>query len=111
MSIFIAEQNNLVAWSTNIPSAYLETFTNQNIWILVGPEFSSPKRQLLIIIKAFYGLRSSGARWHDRLADILREEKFASCCAEPDIWMHANGELYKYIAVYADDLKFAMRQP
>ena len=66
---------------------------------------------LLLIHKALYGLRSSGARWHDRLSNVLRKEGFSPCRAEPDIWMRRNGEQYKYIAVYVDDLAFALVDP
>ncbi len=64
---------------------------------------------LLLIHKALYGLRSSGARWHNRLSDVLREEGFSPCRAEPDIWMCQNGEQYEYIAVYVDDIAFALK--
>ena len=57
---------------------------------------------LLIIERALYGLRTSGARWHDRFADCLRQEGFTPCKSEPDIWMRRNGDLYEYIAVYVD---------
>ena len=111
MFIFIAEHNGLVAWSTDIPSAYLEALTKEHVCIIAGPEFGPLEGHLLIIVHALYGLRSSGARWHDRLADILRNEGFNPCRAEPDIWMRPNGDLYEYIAVYVDDLAFVLRQP
>lgn len=85
MFIFIAEHNSLVAWSTDIPSAYLEALTNEKVCIVAGPEFGPLEGHLLIIVHALYGLRSSGARWHDRLSDILREKGFVTCHAEPDI--------------------------
>jgi len=57
----------------------------------------------MIIYKALYGLRSSGARWHDRFSDCLRSEGFIPCKAEPDIWMRAMYGVYEYVAVYMDD--------
>ena len=36
---------------------------------------------------------------------------FKACKAEPDIWMHKNGEIYEYIAVYIDDLAIAAKDP
>ena len=44
--------------------------------IIAGPEFKELQGHLLIMIKALYGTRSGGARWHDRLFDILQELKF-----------------------------------
>ena len=58
-----------------------------------------------------YGLRSSGARWHDKLSDCLRELGFFPCKAEPDIWMRPNGDVYEYVAVYVDDLAIVLRKP
>ena len=36
---------------------------------------------------------------------------FTPCRAEPDIWMHRNGNVYEYIAVYVDDLAIAAKTP
>jgi hypothetical protein len=44
-------------------------------------------RDISIISKALYGLQSSGARWHDRFDDRIREIGFFPCKAEPDIWL------------------------
>ena len=60
-----------------------------------------------MINKALYGLRSSGLRWHEKLAKILLKIGFVTCKVEPDIWMRRNGTKYEYIAVYVDDLAIA----
>jgi hypothetical protein len=65
----------------------------------------------LIIVKALYGLRTSGLRWHEKLADCLRNEGFLPCKVEPDIWMRDKGDHYEYVGVYVDDLVFAMKDP
>jgi Reverse transcriptase (RNA-dependent DNA polymerase) len=56
--------------------------------------------------KALYGLRSLGARWHDKFADCIY---FFPCKSEPDIWMRKNHYQYEYVAVYVDDLALAMK--
>ena len=56
----------------------------------------------MIIDRSLYGLRSSGLRWHEKLADILRDLGFVPSKAEDDIWMRKNGDVY--IASYVDDL-------
>ena len=40
---------------------------------MAGPEFEELEGHVLKITKALYGLKSSGARWHDVLADALRD--------------------------------------
>ena len=54
-----------------------------------------------------------GARWHDRLFDILEELKFKPSKTDPDVWMRPEpgGTCYEYIAVYVDDLAIAAKDP
>ncbi len=111
MITFLAELNKLELWSTDISSAYLEAFTQEKIYIVAGPEFGELEGHILIIHRALYGLRTSGVRWHERLATCLQAEGFFPCKAEPDIWMRKNGDVYEYIGVYVDDLAFALKDP
>jgi Reverse transcriptase (RNA-dependent DNA polymerase) len=89
----------------------LEAYTSEKVYIIAGPEFKDHEGHILIISRALYGLRSSGARWHDRFADCIQELGFFPCKAEPDIWMRKKGNLYEYAAVYVDDLAIAMKDP
>ena len=111
LTLFLAELNGLEAWATNIGNAYLEAETSEKVYIEAGPEFGDRYCHFLIVRKALYGLRSSGARWHDKLSDCLRELGFFPCKAEPNIWLRSNGNIYEYVAVYVDDLAFALRKP
>jgi hypothetical protein len=108
---FLSELNGLVLWATDIGNAYLEAFTMERNYIVAGPEFGQLEGHYLIIVKALYGLRTSGLRWHERFADCLRNEGFSPCKAEPDIWMRLNGDLYEYVATYVDDLCLGMLDP
>jgi hypothetical protein len=109
--LFLAELNELELWATDVGNAYLEAFTSEKVYIVAGPEFKELEGHVLIISKALYGLRSSGARWHDRFADCISELGFFPCKSEPDIWMRKNGNIYEYVAVYVDDLAIAMKNP
>ena len=109
--LFLAELNGLEVWGTDIGNAYLEALTSERVCICTGPEFGALTDHLLLIHKALYGLCSSGMQWHDQLSNVLRQEGFTPCQAEPDIWLHQDGEQYEYIAVYVDDLAFALKDP
>jgi hypothetical protein len=111
MMIFLAELNQLELWATDIGNAYLEAHTLEKVCIKAGKEFGALEGHTLIIAKALYGLRSSGLRWHEKFADCLRNEGFQPSKGEPDIWMREADGLYEYVAVYVDDLAFAMRDP
>lgn len=108
---FLGELNGLEVWSTNIGNAYLETYTKEKVYTIAGPEFGEREGHTLIISKALYGLHSSGLRWSERLADVLRSMGYFPSKAEKDIWMRDKGDHYEYIAVYVDDLMIASRTP
>jgi hypothetical protein len=109
--MFMAELNNLEFWATDIGNAYLEALTAENVYIIAGSEFGNLEGHALVISKVLYGLRSSGARWHDRFADCMSEPGFFPCKAEPDIWMRKSENAYEYNAVYVDRLAIAMKWP
>jgi hypothetical protein len=110
---FRSELNGLDLWATDISNAYLEAFTMTRNYIIAGPEFGQLEGHYLIIVKALYGLRTSGlhVRWHECFADCLGNEGFSPCKAQPDIWMILNGNLYEYVATYVNDLCLGMLDP
>ena len=67
--------------------------------------------EIWVLPLALCGLKTSGLRWHERFSDVLRNMGFASCPAEPDIWMKDRGDHCEYIAVYCDDLTIASKNP
>jgi hypothetical protein len=71
---FLAELNGLDLWATDIGNAYLEAFTMERNYIIAGPEFGQLEGHYLIIVKALYGLRTSGLCWHECFANCLRNE-------------------------------------
>jgi hypothetical protein len=109
--LFISELNGLELWATDIGNAYLEAYTSELVFIIAGPEFGALEGHILVISKALYGLRSSGARWHDRFSDCIMALGFLPCKSDPDIWMRKNDDMYEYVAVYVDDLAIAMKDP
>ena len=113
MVAFLFQLNDLEIWGADVGNAYLEAYTDPNLCITVGPEFKELQVHLLIMIKTLHGTRSGGARWHDRLSDILQELKSKPSKADPDVWMRPEpgGTYYEYIAVYVDDLAIATKDP
>jgi len=70
---FVAGLNDLEVWATDIGNAYFESYTQEKVYIIGGPEFGDRQGHKLVIRKASYGLKSSGLRWHDHLSDVLRD--------------------------------------
>ena len=113
MVVFLSQLNDLKIWGADVGIAYLEVYTDEKLCTIAGPEFKELQGHPLIMIKALHGTHSGGARWHDRLFDILQELKFKPSKADPDVWMRPEpgGTCYEYIAVYVDDLAIAAKDP
>ena len=71
LALLIGELNSLSPMAGDIGNAYLEAYTKEKVYFIPGPELGDLEGHTLIIVKALYGLRTSGARFHDRLIDTL----------------------------------------
>ena len=65
--------------------------------------------KVLIVAKALYGLKSSGAAWRRHLANSIAEMGFKSSRGDPDLYYRPANKpdgtkYYKYILVYVDDI-------
>ena len=61
MCILIAELNDLKIMAGDVGNAYLEALTKEKVYIIAGPEFGELEGTIMIINKALYGLKTSGA--------------------------------------------------
>ena len=85
--LLIAALNDLKVMACDIQNAYLMADCQEKIWSYAGLEFGSERRQLMIIKKALYGLKSSGAAFRAHLAKTLYNIGFISTKADPDVWI------------------------
>ena len=83
--LFLAELNKLESWGTGAGNACLEAKTKEKVCIIADPEFRDLEGHVLLMQNALYGLRTSGLRSHEQLADCLRHAGFFPCKIEPDI--------------------------
>ena len=83
--VFLAELNQLELWGGDIGNANLEAKPRKNIYIIGGTGFGELEGHTLIIYKALYGLKSSGARWHEKLVNSLRKMGFKQSKADSDV--------------------------
>jgi Reverse transcriptase (RNA-dependent DNA polymerase) len=103
ISITVGEMNGLKIMVGDVSSAYFEAYTQEKDCFIAGPEFGSLQGHLLVIDRDLYGLSTSGARWHDHLADVLRDMGYFQCKADPDLWIKDCDTHYEYVLVYVDD--------
>jgi hypothetical protein len=103
----LSELDILVA---DVGNAYLQAPAREKVHTTTGPEFG-PNHfgKTVIVIRAMYGLKSSGAAWHAHLSQTLHDMGFKPTLADPDVWIQPSTkdcglEYYKYILAYVDDL-------
>ena len=113
MVVFLPQLNNLEIWGADVNNAYPEAYTDEKLCIIAGPELNELQGHFLTMVKALYGTHSGGARWHDRLFDILQELSFKPSQVDHDVWTRPEpgGTCYEYLAVYVDDLAIAAKDP
>ena len=93
----------------DIENAYLNAPCREKYYIKAGPEFGEDKGKTFIVVRAIYGLKSSGAAYRSHLAKSLDEIGFKSSMTDPDVWYRASAKpdgerYYEYMLVYVDDL-------
>jgi hypothetical protein len=117
LAFLIAALNDLEILSADVQNVYLNAPTKEKIYTIAGPEFGQGKEgRPVMIIRALYGLRSSGTRWHDHMALTLQEAGFTAFKADTDIWMRLavksdGSRYYEYVLCYVDDLLVVSEQP
>ena len=109
IAFVIAALNGLEVMSCDIGNAYLNAPCREKIWCEAGTEFGSDKGKVMEIVRALYGLKSSGAAWRAMFASTLHELGYVPSKADPDYWMKPrvkpNGdEYYSMVLVYVDDV-------
>ena len=116
LALLIASLNDLDISCCDIGNAYLNADCREKLWTVAGSEFGSDKGSVIIIARALYGLKSSGAAWRAKLAETMRTIGYTPTQADPDVWIKRatkpNGqEYYCYMLVYVDDVMHIHHDP
>ena len=114
--LMIAALNGLEISSCDIQNAYLTAPCREKIYFIAGPELGSDQGKIMIVQRALYGLKSSGAAFRSFFAEILHDMGYKPSRADQDVWLRPatteNGhEYYEYILVYVDDLLHISHNP
>jgi hypothetical protein len=116
IAFLIAALNDLSVLATDIGNTYLNATMQENVYSTTGKEFGSHSGETIIIVRALYGLKSSGAAWRSHLAMSLASLGFTSCLADPDVWLRGatkpdGTQYYEYLLAYVDDMLMISHEP
>jgi hypothetical protein len=108
IALVIASLNGMIVLTADIQNAYLHADCKEKIYIVAGKEFGSNQGKTMIITKALYGLKTSGAAFRSLLAEQLDTIGYTASRGDPDVWyrpiLHKGRKYYEYVMVYVDDL-------
>ena len=116
IALTIAALNDLKILSCDIQNAYLTAKPREKIYTIAGPEFGSDAGKTMIIVRALYGLKSSGAAFRAHLAEHLWGQGYRPTVTDPDVWLRAavkpsGFEYYEYVLCYVDDVLAISHEP
>jgi hypothetical protein len=117
IAFLIAALNDLEVWAADVGNAYLNAKCRERIWTIAGPEFGSNQGKVMKVLRALYGLKSSGAAWRNLFATSIVEMGYKTSLADPDVWIKANVNpksninYYEMVLVYVDDILCISHEP
>ena len=71
IALTIAVLNDLQVKAGDVMNAYVTAPCSKKIWTVLGKELGKDQGKKAIIVRALYGLKSSGAAFHTHLADCM----------------------------------------
>jgi hypothetical protein len=116
IAFMLATLNDLEVQAANISNAYLNAPCREKIWIVAGPEFGSNEGSVMKVVRAWYGLKSSGASWHAMLSQTMHDMKYERCKADHDVWLRPAVKpdgfaYYEYVLIFVDDILHLLHNP
>jgi len=87
IAFLLAALNRLDILAADIGNAYINADSREKVFFVAGDEFGKMnKGKVVVIVKALYGLKSSGAAWRAHFAQVLHDLGYQSSLADPDVW-------------------------
>ena len=109
LAFLMAALNDIDIMACDVGNAYLNAPCREKVWFVAGPEFGSREGTVVKVIRALYGLKSSGAAWRAMFNATVLEMGFVPTIADPDVYRKPSAKengfkYYEYILVYVDDV-------
>eukprot|EP00978_Attheya_sp_CCMP212_P005771 scaffold12886_cov57-Attheya_sp.AAC.3 len=109
IALLYAALNDLEVLSCGVTNVYLNVDCHEKIWFQARPEFGEDEGLVMIIKKALYGLKSSGASWRNVISQTMLDAGYENTYADPDVWRRRavkddGTHYYELILVYVYDI-------
>ena len=109
IALTISALTDLKVLAYDILNAYLTAPYREKFWCTAGPEFVPDRGKTVLVVRARYGLKSSGAAIRSFLAEHLSDIGFTPTLADTDAWMRPamkddGFQYWEYVLCYVDDL-------
>ena len=88
----VAALNDLDIKMFDIVNAYLNSETRERLWFTAGQEWGSRSGYEVIIVRALYGLKTSGAKWKKTFSSYIKSTLGYSACigADDNVYLRAD---------------------
>jgi len=116
VAFLLAALNDLELFAADVGNVYLSVPCREKIWTRARKEFGSNEGCIMIIVRALYGLKTSGVAWRVTFAEKLTERGYKSTKANPDVWIQKsvkpNGfQYHEILLVYVNGILCVSHQP
>jgi hypothetical protein len=112
IGFFLGELYGLSCCACDIGNAFLYGKIKEKVYITAGPEFGVDLYgKNLIIDKSLYGLKTSAARFHEHVSQLLLRLGFKKTKHDPDLWMVYKSSHYEYLVTYVSDILIWIKDP
>ena len=105
LQVFLAALNKVEILSGDIGTAYLNARTKEKIWTTLGVEFGDKEGMNAEVVKALYGLKTSGNAFYMHLCDAMKKLGFSQSKLDPALWFRLRKDQkgYDYFSHHEDD--------
>ena len=106
----MAGLNDIDIKVADVKLAYLQAPCREKVWTIANEAFFDEEGTFFKIVRALYGLSSSGAAFGSFMANMLDELNFKPSIADPDVWLRcgirpgSTERYYEHVLVYVDDI-------
>ena len=86
------ELNDLEVKCGDVLNAYITAPVKEKIWTYLGPEHCDDEGKKAIIVRALYGLKSSGDTFRAHLCECMATLGYKPSLADPNLWLKSQNQ-------------------